>query len=210
MKMSAKKLSALLLVLLCAVCIQPVRLMAETRVLVLGDSLSEGQGVDKAEAFPYLVAQKLKAQGYSNVKVINAGISGSTSASALSRLKWHLRTPPDILLLALGANDGLRGLPIKQMKKNLAMTIELALRNGIRVVLAGMKMPPNYGAAYTLNYEKAFQQLAKKYDIVFIPFLLEGVGGDPAMNLSDGIHPNKRGHQIISERVCKYLTRILQ
>ena len=187
----------------------PSLLYAETTVLMLGDSLTEGTGVEKAKAYPYLVEQKLKEQGFLAIKVINAGVTGSTTASAQSRLAWYLREPPDILLLALGANDGLRGLPTLQMKHNLAGTIELALSKGIRVVLAGMKMPPNYGEDYTLQYEKVFPELAKKYDITFIPFLLEGVAGDPTLNLPDGIHPNERGHQIISELVYKTLVKLI-
>jgi acyl-CoA thioesterase-1 len=187
----------------------PSLLYAETTVLMLGDSLTEGTGVEKIKAYPYLVEQKLKEQGFLAIRVINAGVTGSTTASARSRLFWYLREPPDILLLALGANDGLRGLPTSQMKHNLAETIELALSKGIRVVLAGMKMPPNYGEDYTLQYEKVFPELAKKYDITFIPFLLEGVAGDPRLNLPDGIHPNERGHQIISELVYKTLVKLV-
>ena len=176
---------------------------------MLGDSLTEGTGVEQTKAYPYLVEQKLKAQGFLAIQVINGGVTGSTTASALSRLKWYLRDCPDILLLALGANDGLRGLPTVQIKNNLAATIKLALSKGIRVILAGMKMPPNYGEDYTLKYEKVFLELAKEYGIVFIPFLLEGVAGDPHLNLPDGIHPNERGHQIISELVYKTLVKVI-
>ena len=137
------------------------------------------------------------------------GVSGSTTASALSRLTWYLRDRPDILLLALGANDGLRGLPTLQIKHNLAETIELSLSKGIRVVLAGMKMPPNYGENYTLKFEKVFHELAKEYGITFIPFLLEGVAGDPKLNLPDGIHPNEPGHQIIAELVYKTIVKLV-
>ena len=198
----------LFLIFLCVCCALPSLLRADTTILMLGDSLTEGTGIKKNQAYPYLVEQKLKAKGFSSIKVTNAGVSGSTSASALSRLKWHLRSTPDILLLALGANDGLRGLSTVQMKRNLAKTIELALGKGLRVVLAGMKMPPNYGAEYTREFEKVFYQLAKEYDIVFIPFLLEGVAGDPKLNSPDGLHPNERGHQIIAELVYKALLKL--
>jgi acyl-CoA thioesterase-1 len=195
--------SGLLFLVLFFICFStPALLYAETTVLMLGDSLTEGTGVEKTKAYPYLVEQKLKAQGFLAIKVINAGVSGSTTASALSRLTWYLRDRPDILLLALGANDGLRGLPTLQIK-------HLALSKGIRVVLAGMKMPPNYGEDYTLKYEKVFLELAKEYGIKFIPFLLEGVAGDPKLNLPDGIHPNERGHQIISELVYKTLVKLV-
>jgi acyl-CoA thioesterase-1 len=202
--------SGLLFLVLFFICFsQPALLCAETTILMLGDSLTEGTGVEKTKAYPYLVEQKLKAQGFSTIKVINAGVSGSTTASGLSRLTWYLRDRPDFLLLALGANDGLRGLPTVQVKHNLAATIELALSKGIRVVLAGMKMPPNYGEDYTLKYEKVFLELSKEYDIVCIPFLLEGVAGDPKLNLPDGLHPNERGHHIISELVYKTLVKLV-
>ena len=203
-----RKFKFLFLIFLCVCCALPSLLRAETAILMLGDSLTEGTGVKKNQAYPYLVEQKLKAKGLSLIKVINAGVSGSTSASALSRLKWHLRSTPDILLLALGANDGLRGLSTVQMKRNLAKTIELALSKGVRVVLAGMKMPPNYGAEYTREFEEVFYQLAKEYDVVFIPFLLEGVAGDPKLNFPDGLHPNERGHQILAELVYKALLKL--
>lgn len=187
----------------------PPLLYAEVTVLMLGDSLTEGTGLEKTKAYPYLVEQKLKEQGFLAIKVINAGVTGSTTASALSRLTWYLRESPDILLLALGANDGLRGLPTLQIKNNLGKTIELALSKGIQVILAGMKMPPNYGQGYTLRYEKVFFELAKEYGITFIPFLLEGVAGDPKLNLPDGVHPNEQGHKIISELVYKTLVKLV-
>jgi acyl-CoA thioesterase I len=209
-KLMPERKSGLLFLVLFFICFStPALLYAETTVLMLGDSLTEGTGVEKTKAYPYLVEQKLKAQGFLAIKVINAGVSGSTTASGLSRLTWYLRDRPDFLLLALGANDGLRGLPTVQIKRNLAATIESALNKGIRVVLAGMKMPPNYGEDYTLKYEKVFLELSKEYDIVFIPFLLEGVAGDPKLNLPDGIHPNERGYQIISELVYKTLMKLV-
>ncbi len=202
--------SGLLFLALFFVCFSTSALLcAETTILMLGDSLTEGTGIGENQAYPYLVEQKLKAQGFSAIKVINAGVSGSTTASGLSRLTWYLRDRPHILMLALGANDGLRGLPTVQIKRNLAATIELALSKGIRVVLAGMKMPPNYGEDYTRKYEKVFLELAKEYDIVCIPFLLEGVAGDPKLNLPDGLHPNERGHHIISELVYKTLVKLV-
>lgn len=206
--MLSQKFKYLFFIFLCVFFTLPSLLRAETTILMLGDSLTEGTGLKKNQAYPYLVEQKLRAQGFSSIKVINAGVSGSTSASALSRLKWHLRSTPEILLLALGANDGLRGLSTAQMKRNLAKTIKLALSKGVRVVLAGMKMPPNYGAEYTREFEKVFYQLAKEYDVVFIPFLLEGVAGDPKLNFPDGLHPNERGHQIIAELVYKTLVKL--
>ena len=206
-----ERMSRLLLLFLFFICFStPALLYAETTILMLGDSLTEGTGVEKTKAYPHLVEQKLKAQGFLSINVINGGVSGSTTASALSRLKWYLRDRPDIVLLALGANDGLRGLPTIQIKHNLAETIEVSLRKGIRVVLAGMRMPPNYGKDYTVQFEKVFHELAKEYDIPFIPFLLEGVAGDPKLNLPDGIHPNERGHQIIAQLVYKTLVKLVK
>ncbi len=182
---------------------------ATTTIVFLGDSLTEGYGLEKTEAFPYLFEQALKAKGYKDIKVVNAGISGSTSASALSRLKWYLRINPTILVLALGANDGLRGLDPQAMKKNLATAIKLAQDRNIRVVLAGIKVPRNYGIQYTEEFEAVFPQLAEEFKIPLIPFLLDGVAARPEMNLPDGIHPNSRGHQIIARHVLENLLPLL-
>ncbi len=184
-------------------------LQAKTTIVFLGDSLTEGYGLDKSEAFPSLFEKKLKATGYKDIQVINAGISGSTSASAVSRLKWYLRAKPTILVLALGANDGLRGLDPKAMKKNLAMAIQLALDRKVKIVLAGMKIPPNYGLKYTKEFENAYPELSKKYNIPLIPFLLDGVAAKPDLNLPDGIHPNRKGHEIIAQLVFKNLLPLL-
>ncbi|MBF0286439.1 MAG: arylesterase [SAR324 cluster bacterium] len=178
-------------------------------ILCLGDSLTEGYGIDRTEAYPYLVERAFQAQGHQHVKVINAGISGSTSASALSRLKWYLRIKPDILVLALGANDGLRGLDSEAMKKNLASTIKLALDAEIRVVLAGMKMPPNYGIQYAESFAAVYPRLAEEHKIHLIPFLLDGVAGHPELNLPDGIHPNPQGHKIIADMIFQHLSPLL-
>ena len=180
----------------------------QTVIVALGDSLTEGYGVDKDEAFPSLLENKLIAKGYS-VKIINAGISGSTSASAPSRIKWYLRSKPDIIILSLGGNDGLRGLSTKFMKKNLGEAIEIAQSAGVKILLSGMQIPGNYGLIYTESFRKVFYELAEKYNIKMIPFLLENVGGVAALNLPDGIHPNSEGHKIIAETVVKSLEPLL-
>lgn len=181
---------------------------SEFTVLILGDSLTEGYGVSKTAAFPnqlqVLLNQKFAKQ---KTKVINAGSSGSTSASALSRLKWHLRSKPNVLLLALGANDGLRGFSVSATKKNLQKTIALAKENKIKVILAGMKLPLNYGEKYRNDFESTFKDLAKSEKIEFIPFLLKDVGGQPQLNLPDGIHPNEKGHKIIAENLVPYMEK---
>jgi acyl-CoA thioesterase I len=178
------------------------------KLLVLGDSLSEGYGIAKADAYPSLLEMKIKASG-KNWTVINASISGSTSASGPARLKWQLKSKPDLVLIALGANDGLRGLDVKSIEKNLAATIEMARREKVPIVFAGMYMPPNYGEDYRKKFEAVFTNLAKKYQLKFIPFLLEGVAGKPELNLADGIHPNEKGHKILVESLYRQVKDLL-
>jgi acyl-CoA thioesterase-1 len=173
-------------------------------IVFLGDSLTEGYQLSKEEAYPALVERELKRKG-KDVKVINGGVSGATSASGPKRLDWYLKAKPDILVLALGANDGLRGLKIQETEKNLSLVVEKARQQGITVILAGMKMPTNMGESYRKAFENIFPNIAKKYDIKLIPFLLEGVGGKPEFNLPDGIHPNPKGHQVMAKLVLKVL-----
>lgn len=182
-------------------------LQAQT-ILFLGDSLTEGYRLSKEEAYPYLVEQKLKAK-HPQIKVINGGVSGATTASGLKRLDWYLKAKPDIMVLALGANDGLRGLKLDQTEKNLSLVIEKARARDMDVIIAGMKMPTNYGEPYRTNFEKLFENLAKKYKVKLIPFLLEGVGGDPKLNLPDGIHPNAKGYEIVAKNVLEVLEKEL-
>jgi acyl-CoA thioesterase-1 len=178
-------------------------------ILCLGDSLTEGLGVSPEQAFPSLVEARLRKAGHPNARVINAGISGSTSASAASRLRWQLRARPDVLVLALGANDGLRGLDLAATRHNLEEAIALAKQAGVRVVLAGMKLPTNYGAAYTGEFEALFRELAAEQGTALIPFLLEGVAARPELNLADGIHPNARGYERVADNVVAVLLPLL-
>ncbi len=178
------------------------------KLLILGDSLTEGFGVAKDSAFPQQLQKILDAKGY-KIKVISAGSSGSTSASAMQRLKWHLQTKPDFLLLALGGNDGLRGLKPEVTYKNLDQAIKLAKSKGIKVFLAGMKMPTNYGQEYRSAFEKTFQDLSLNNSTKLIPFLLEGVAGQQELNQADQIHPNEKGHVMIAETVFKSLKESL-
>ena len=198
----------LLLLLAFTVAVFSGHAAAQTLIVALGDSLTEGFGVSKEEAYPYLVEQELAKKGYS-IKMINAGISGSTSASAPSRMQWYVRVKPDIVILALGGNDGLRGLNVQHMKKNLGKAIELATVNDILVLLAGMQIPLNYGQDYTKSFRNAFYELAEQYQLPMIPFLLKDVGNVPGLNLPDGIHPNPEGHHIISRTVIEYLEPLL-
>ncbi|MBC8220193.1 MAG: arylesterase [Proteobacteria bacterium] len=181
---------------------------SQTLIVALGDSLTEGFGVSKEEAYPFLVEKELFGKGHA-VKLINAGISGSTSASAASRLKWYIRSQPDIIIIALGGNDGLRGLSVAHMKKNLSKAIELAQSEKIQVLLSGMQIPLNYGTRYTESFRKVFHELAELYKLPIIPFLLKDVGGIPSLNQPDGIHPNPEGHQIIAATVLKHLEPLL-
>jgi acyl-CoA thioesterase I len=175
------------------------------KIIIIGDSISAGLGVEPEQAFPFLVQNMLKQKGFLTVKIINGSISGSTTAGAASRLKWYLKIKPDILILALGANDGLRGLSTDLMMQNLEKSIILAKNNGIKVILAGMKIPPNYGAQYAKAFESSFVSLVQKHDPSFIPFLLKDVAGKAFLNQADGIHPNPKGHKIIAATVFDIL-----
>lgn len=177
-------------------------------IVFIGDSLTEGHQLPKDVAFPALVQKKIDEAG-KDYKVINGGVSGSTSASGMSRLKWFMKSKPKIIVLALGANDGLRGQSLDKMEANLSAVIEKAQSENIAVLLAGLQMPPNYGQAYTKKFSEVFVKLSKKFNIKLIPFILEGVAGKPKLNLADGIHPNPEGYKIISETVFKYLEPML-
>jgi acyl-CoA thioesterase I len=189
------------LILIFAILCLVQSLHAGTKILFLGDSLTAGYGIEKPQAFPTLIDEKLKREGYHNIKVINGGISGSTSASATSRLKWYLKIKPDLMILALGANDGLRGLSVDQLKNNLTACIQLAKGNNIKVVLAGMMMPPNYGEEYTKSFFEVYGKVAEAQNVQLIPFLLKDVAGIPSLNIPDGIHPNEAGHKIVAQTI---------
>ncbi len=178
-------------------------------VLFLGDSLTEGLGLEQDQAFPNLIAARLKDEGHTNVNIINAGISGSTSASAMDRMRWYVRSKPDLVIISLGANDGLRGLSIENMKTNLEETIEYAQSNGIDVALTGMLTPPNMGAEYTSAFAAVFPSLAEKYSLPFMPFLLMDVAAISELNQADGIHPNFEGSKIVAENVYQFLLPLL-
>lgn len=178
-------------------------------ILFLGDSLTEGLGLEPEQAFPSLIDERLKTEGYNNISIINAGISGSTSASALERMQWYVRSRPDLVILSLGANDGLRGLDVQNMKINLAKTIEFAQRNDIQVALTGMLTPPNMGEEYTTSFAQVFPDLASEYNLDFMPFLLQDVAGIPELNQADGIHPNPEGSRIVADHVYNFLLPLI-
>src|SRR3954454_16199274 len=174
---------------------------ARPTIVVLGDSLTAGLGLLSTQAYPALLQEKLNAAGY-NWDVVNAGISGDTSAAGLQRLDWALgQANVRILILELGANDGLRGLPVDEMKKNLAAIIERAQEKKIAVLLAGMEAPPNFGPEYTVSFRQAYRDLAKEYKVTLLPFLLDKVAGNASLNQSDGIHPNVEGARIVADSV---------
>lgn len=179
-------------------------------ILIFGDSLTAGYGLSPEEAFPALVEKQLKEAGKS-CKVINAGLSGETSAGGLSRIEWVLRQPIDIFMLELGGNDGLRGLPLEQTKKNLQSIIDkVKTKNpNAKIVITGMMVPPNMGIDYTTQFKAIFPELAKKNKATLLPFLLEGVAGDEKLNLPDGIHPNIEGHKIVAKTVTKTISPLL-
>jgi acyl-CoA thioesterase I len=180
-------------------------------ILFFGNSLTAGYGLDPSQAFPALIQEKINARGW-NFRVINAGLSGETTAGGLRRIDWVLQRPVDVLVLELGANDGLRGLAVDQAKQNLQAIIDRT-RNKyprVKVVLAGMQVPSNLGRDYTSRFWAIFQELAAANDAALIPFLLEGVGGVPELNLPDGIHPTPDGHKIVAENVWKTLEPVLR
>ena len=173
---------------------------ARPRVVILGDSLTAGLGLVESQSFPAHLQQRVDDEGYA-FEVVNAGVSGDTSAGGLRRLDWALEGEVRVLVLALGANDGLRGLSVAEMKKNLTAIIERAKARGVIVILAGMEAPPNYGQEYAAAFRQAFRQVALEQRVLFIPFLLQDVAGHSALNQSDGIHPNAAGASRVAETV---------
>lgn len=178
------------------------------RIVFLGDSLTAGLGVSSSEAYPAVVGERLKHAGR-DFEIVNAGVSGDTSAGGLRRLDWSLQGNVRVLVVALGGNDGLRGLPVEELRQNLATIIERAQRRGIRVVLAGMEAPPNFGDVYTRRFRDVYAELARTYHVDFIPFFLADVAGRPALNQPDGIHPTAEGHRLIAARMLKAIEPLL-
>lgn len=178
------------------------------KIVVLGDSLTAGLGLAETQAFPSILQEYVDKAGY-KFKVVNAGVSGDTSAGGLRRVDWALDGNVRVLVLALGANDGLRGLPVREMKSNLTAIVARARARKAEVILAGMEAPPNYGQEYATEFRNAFRDIAQSEDVLFIPFLLDKVGGVSAMNQGDGIHPNERGARIVAETVWAALRPVL-
>jgi acyl-CoA thioesterase I len=179
------------------------------RIVVLGDSLTAGLGLSIDDAYPAVLQRRLDAEGL-KYQVINAGNSGDTSAAGLSRLDWALDGDVRVLIVALGANDGLRGLPVSQLKNNLARIIQLAQARSITVVLAGMEAPPNWGDEYTKAFHDVYPALAKQFKVALVPFLLEGVAAIERLNQRDGIHPTAEGDRIVADNVWRVLEPVIE
>ena len=182
----------------------PAPVPARTRIVFLGDSLTAGLGLPREQSVPSLVQARLDQEGR-QYEVVNAGVSGDTSAGGLRRLDWALEGDVAVLVVELGANDGLRGLPVEQMKQNLDQIVSRAKARGITVILTGMEAPPNYGPRYTSEFRQTFRDVADAHDVLFVPFFLEGVAGIASLNNSDGIHPNAAGARIIEQTIWRVL-----
>lgn len=194
------------------VSIKPTRVKTDKKtILFFGNSLTAGMGLDPDEAFPALIQKKIDSLNF-NYTVINSGLSGETTASGKNRLEWVLKQKVDIFILELGANDGLRGIPLDETRKNLQIIIDSVQLNNksIRIILAGMMIPPNMGIEYTKEFQNIFPTLAKKNDIELIPFILDKVAGNPELNQKDGIHPTAEGHKIVAENVWVVLEDLIK
>jgi acyl-CoA thioesterase-1 len=179
------------------------------RIVALGDSLTAGLGLEPGQAYPALLQQRLDAAGL-KYEVVNAGVSGDTSAGGLRRVDWALEGDVKVLIVALGGNDALRGLPVEQLRENLTAILERARARGITVILAGMEAPPNFGAVYTAAFRQTYRDVAAAQGAVLIPFLLDGVAGLPEMNQGDGIHPTAGGAQRVADTVWSALRPIVK
>jgi acyl-CoA thioesterase-1 len=179
-------------------------------IVFFGNSLTAGYGVDLSEAYPSLIQKKIDSLKL-DYKVVNAGLSGETSAGGVTRVTWVLKQKVDIFVLELGANDGLRGIMVPETKKNLQQIIDTVRKVSpeTKIVLVGMQIPPSMGAKYTAEFQKMYQEVADKNKVALIPFLLEGVAGHPELNLPDGIHPTAEGYKIVAENVWKVMKGML-
>jgi acyl-CoA thioesterase I len=187
----------------------PVYSKEKAVVLAFGDSLTAGYGVKKEESYPARLQVKIAAAGFPH-KVVNAGVSGETTAGGVRRIRWLMKHEPEIVILALGANDGLRGLSVDEMRKNLETILATCREHNASILLAGMKALPNYGEDYMQDFEAVFPELAKKHDLIFLPFLLEGVAGMPEHTQPDGLHPIGSGYSIVTDLVWQRLEPMLK
>lgn len=182
---------------------------APVNILAFGDSLTAGYGLDPGAAVPDRLETMLRENGY-NVTIINAGVSGDTTSGGLARLPWSLEQNPDAAILELGANDGLRGEDPQMMEDNLDAMLRIFAERSIPVLFTGMKAMPNLGEAYEKDFSAVFTRLAERHDVIFYPFYLEGVAGNPDLNLPDGIHPNEEGARRIAENLYPYVVKLIE
>jgi acyl-CoA thioesterase I len=182
---------------------------APITVVALGDSLTAGYGLEADQAYPALLEARLRAAGFP-VAVVNAGVSGDTSAGGLRRVDWAIDGGVRVMIVALGGNDALRGLPVEDLERNLSAIIERAKAHGTAVVLAGMEAPPNLGPLYTASFRRVYRDLAKRYDVPLLPFLLDGVAGMPGLNQADGIHPNAGGAAKVADNLWPFVERAVR
>ena len=181
----------------------------QIKILVLGDSLTAGYGLDKSDSFPAVLEKHLLASGW-NASIANGGVSGDTSAGGKNRLKWALTKKPDMVIVELGANDGLRGLNPNNTKENLASILKELKRRQILILLTGMLAPPNLGKTYGREFEKVYLDLANQFNVPFYKFFLDGVAGNPELNQGDGIHPNRKGVSVIVKRISPSVISVLK
>ena len=177
-------------------------------ILAFGDSLTAGYEVSVSESYPARLQEIINDQGY-NYKVVNGGLSGDTTAGGVRRIRWLMKHNPSIVVVELGANDGLRGLSLKEMESNLSSIISFCQDKGARILLAGMKVPPNYGEEYSADFEKVYSRLAKRFQIPLLPFFLENVAGKQELTQTDGLHPIASGYQIVAQNVWQSLEPLL-
>jgi len=183
---------------------------AQERVIVaFGDSLTAGQGVPAQQSYPALLAARLRAEGYP-YRVVNAGVSGDTTAGGLRRVDWALRLGPEVVILELGINDALRGQDLETVRSNLHQLVERFQSAGVRVLIAGMRLPPNYGAGYGATFQRLYEEVARKRGAALMPFFLDGVAGDPRLNQPDGVHPTADGYRVIVDRLWPHLRPLLR
>jgi acyl-CoA thioesterase-1 len=182
---------------------------ATPAVVAFGDSLTAGPGIQPTETYPVLLQQRARAAGYAH-RFINAGVSGDTTGDALRRVDAALSPDATVVIVALGANDAAHALPVSAMRANLAAIIERAQARGLKVLLCGLVLPPINGAAYSAEFNSTFPELAERYRVALMPFMLEGVAGNPALNLSDGVHPNAAGHRVMADAMWPYLEPLLR
>jgi acyl-CoA thioesterase I len=203
------RVGALVLLCVTVLSIAPDEARGDAVVVALGDSLTAGFGVAADEAFPARLEARLRTEGYA-YRVVNAGVSGDTTSGGLRRVDWVLRTSPEVVIVALGANDGLRGQSPQATRANLEEIVARLQAAGARVLLAGMRLPPNYGGDYTKDFEAVFPAVARRAKVSLMPFLLDGVAGIPRLNQADGIHPTADGHQVIADHLWPYLRPLVR